>query len=210
MNRLLAHLPIRHVCAYDLRATADEILADVESTHPQLTLPAGRSTPRRPYEDPVALLNARQGAEGKRLDETPADLDLLHPAPGSTRAAVSAVAARSGLQDADIDRLCLCAAAVIANAHRYGRPPVRLRAWAEDARVTVTIHDAGRGPADMFTGLLPSATTAPDEHRSLHLVHQCVSDVALYTDDTGFTVRLVQCACGSGGSSVAGPGCQPQ
>jgi len=57
------------------------------------------------------------------------------------------------LSDQDIDRLIFAVHEAVINALRHGRPPTVLRLWARPGRVTVTVTDAGPGPADSLTGL---------------------------------------------------------
>jgi hypothetical protein len=70
-----------------------------------------------------------------------------------------------------------------------------LRLWRKPARVTVTVTDAGPGPADPL-GLLPNeppTDTADDPVADpalgLWLIHQLV-DVARRSDPGGYTIRL--------------------
>ncbi|EOD63016.1 ATP-binding protein, partial [Amycolatopsis vancoresmycina] len=77
---------------------------------------------------------------------------------------------------------------IVDNALRHGRPPVRMRIWADAGHVVVTVHDTGDGPDDPFAGLLPADRTVGG--RGLWIAHQVCAQVTLHHDDTGFTVRL--------------------
>lgn len=190
INRVFAAVPVWGICPYDSRSTSEAILDDVERTHPHLSITGMR---RSAYEDPVTFVNGRNRADGERLDATPPDIELACPAGAQARAALTWLADRTTLEDDEIDTLCLCVAALITNAAQHGRPPIRLRAWAGLTHLEVLVRDAGPGPADASVGLLPRADPAhPEDQGTMHLIHQAVSGVALYTDETGFSVRLTQ------------------
>lgn len=192
INHLFAETPLWGVCPYDARCTADDVLQDVERTHPHVTAP-GRVDPRRlAYEDPATLINGRNRAAGGQLDQTPPDLELADPGPTTARRALEQAAHHTLLEDHDIDTLCLCVAAILANARQHGAPPVRVRVWTAPDHVDVTIRDSGRGPADPFVGLLPGPGGASGDPGTLHTIYLALSSVALYTDEDGFTVRLTQ------------------
>ena len=79
------------------------------------------------------------------------------------------------------------------NALVHGRPPVSLRAWAAPDRVVVKVTDAGSGPANPYVGMLPrNPEVDPEDANALHLVTRALSDVSLFTDVDGFTIRLVE------------------
>ena len=191
VNHLFAATSLRGLCPYDARRIPGEVLDDVERTHPYVTAP-GRASRRLAYEDPAALINGRNRAAGEELDRTAPGLELEDPSPTMARRTLEQIAHHTRLEDHDIDILCLCVAAILANARQHGTPPVRLRAWASSAQIDVTIRDAGTGPAEPFVGFLPRPGSDPNDPGTMHVVYEALSGVALYTDDDGFTVRLTQ------------------
>ncbi|MEO6082397.1 MAG: ATP-binding protein, partial [Umezawaea sp.] len=106
----------------------------------------------------------------------------------AARAAVLA-ADRGGLPREDVEDFVLSVSELVVNASRHGRPPVRVRVWAEPGCVVVTVHDSGPGLSDPFAGLVPV------EGRSrgglgLWIAHLMCGHVAFARDEDGFTIRL--------------------
>ncbi len=87
------------------------------------------------------------------------------------------------------DALVLATSEAVTNAIVHGTAPVTVRAWVEDRRVVVAIHDHGDGPVDPLVGLHLSDIDA-FSGRGLWITHQLDLDVALTVGDDGFTVRL--------------------
>ena len=86
------------------------------------------------------------------LEQTQPRLELTSPTPGPVRAAIHGlVAGRLGADQADA--LVLATSEAVTNAIVHGTAPVTLRAWVEDRRVVVAIHDSGDGPVDPLVGL---------------------------------------------------------
>ena len=189
VNGLLGQCSIWGMCPYDARCTSDEILEDVERTHPHLTSGRGR---RVAFTDPIELINGRNCAAGHHRQATQPDVDLTDPSAASARGVLAAAAARTMLSDPDIDALCLCVSALLANAHTHGRPPVRVQAWLSVDCVDVMVRDSGQGPADPLIGLLPRTDSRHDDPGTMHTIYRAVSSVALFTDGDGFTVWLTQ------------------
>jgi anti-sigma regulatory factor (Ser/Thr protein kinase) len=78
---------------------------------------------------------------------------------------------------------------IVTNGVSHGRPPVRLRVWADMDHMIVTVHDPGPGPDDPLAGLIPAAHHGRAGY-GLWLAHQLCTHVALHHDHNGFTVRL--------------------
>jgi anti-sigma regulatory factor (Ser/Thr protein kinase) len=193
LNRLCSGFPAWCICPYDARATPDDVLADVERTHPYLAGPAGADLRNPRYQQPAALLAGRARAEEDPLEALTPDVDLVDPATETARRTVAMLTERTRLDRDEADALRLSVGQVVANAIVHGRPPVRLRAWAAPDRVVVTVHDAGPGPADPFVGLVPREPDADlGDANSLHVIHEALSEVSLFADDDGFTVRLLE------------------
>ena len=193
INELFSAFPVWGLCAYDARTTPDDVLADVERTHPYRAIAGGSNTRNQRYEHPAALLNDRARAEADPLEALTPDLELVDPTAEEAGRAVSVLAEATMLDRDSADALRLSVGQVVANAIDHGRPPVRLRAWAAPDRVVVTVRDAGAGPADAYVGLLPRDPDADlDNANGLYVVHVALSEVSLFSGTDGFTVRLVQ------------------
>jgi anti-sigma regulatory factor (Ser/Thr protein kinase) len=193
VNQLFSAFPAWCICPYDSRETPDDVLADVERTHPYLAVPHGRDVLSPRYEEPAALLADRARAEADPLEALAPDVDLADPSAETAGHAVLALAASTRLDRDGVDALRLSVAQVVTNAIVHGRPPVHLRAWAATDRVVVTVHDAGPGPADPYVALLPRDPAADlDEANALHIVFQALTAVSLIAGADGFTVRLLE------------------
>jgi anti-sigma regulatory factor (Ser/Thr protein kinase) len=202
VNRLCEGFPVWKICPYDVRETPDAVLADVMLTHPHLaTGERGSANPE--YLDPAVFLNCRARARTDPLQGAPAHVELTDPSPAAAGRSVLSLTEPTGLENEDQDVMALSVSRLVTNAIEYGRPPVRVRAWAARERIVVTVSDAGPGPVDPMVGLLPRDPLGdPDYANALHVIHLAVSDVAMYSDVEGFTIRLVQRA---GGRPAAGP-----
>lgn len=196
VNHFLSPLPIWEICPYDTRCTPNGLLADVRSTHPRLALKHGQSSLSDQYEDPAAFLNRYANAEVDVLEASAPDLKLVNPSPAAASRAALLLTEATQLDNESADIVQLSVSELVTNALEHGFAPVLMRAWATRDRVVITIRDAGPGPADPFTGLLPLDPRAdPDQDTGLYLIHQAASQLTTFTDKDGFTARLVQHAC---------------
>lgn len=189
INHAYDDLPLWGLCPYDTRSTPDDVLADIERTHPHVATARGQRTANPRYQDPTVFLAGRRVLPDPFEARAP-DLELIDPAPGAARRAVAEVGARTLVAPATVDDLVLASSEVVTNATLHGRPPVVLRAWAAPERLVVSVTDRGRGPADLGVGLVPTDDRTLGGF-GLWLVHELCSDVALALTDEGFTVRLV-------------------
>jgi len=189
-NVLFDPLPVWAVCPYDVRETPAAVLADVERTHPALATTdlGGLRSPH--FQDPLTFLEDH-ARRPERLPAAPPDTELVDPSPRWAGEIVAILAEDTLLEAPERDGLRLGTAAVVANAHEHGRPPVLVRVWTEPEQVTVTVADAGLGTDDLLRGVLPDGPSAEDCH-SLFQVREAVDDVWLFWGPDGFTVRLAQ------------------
>src|SRR3954449_9553641 len=106
------------------------------------------------YRHPVNFLVRHSDDPADPIERTPPAIELVDPSPATARATVKWFSGQR-LSDQDIDRLIFAVHEAVINALRHGRqrPPTVLRLWARPGRVTVTVTDAGPGPADSLTGL---------------------------------------------------------
>lgn len=193
MNHFFSALPVWAICPYDTRDTPDDVLADVERTHPHLTSPRGLTSPSPSFEDPAALLNQQASETADPLQDFAPDVDLVDPSAARAGQVVMVLAQATRLDHDSIEALRLSVGQLVGNALVYGHRPVHVRVWSAADRVVVTVRDAGAGPADPFVGLLPrDPHSDPDDANCLYVIHQAVTEVSMFTAADGFTVRLVQ------------------
>lgn len=198
VNDLFADFPVHAICPHDARTTPGDVLADVERTHPYLVRPDGRVVESRLYQRPADLLAERARANADPLEAETPDVVAADPAPVAAADAVFGLAQGTRLDADSADVLRLSVRHVVANAVLHGQPPVSLRAWAAPDRVVALTTDAGPGLDDPWVGLLPPDPDAdPQDANSLYLVHQALSEVAMFRCADGFSVRLIERArCG--------------
>ncbi|GHG50159.1 MULTISPECIES: sensor histidine kinase [Amycolatopsis] len=187
VNHAYDEFPLRSMCAYDTRTTPRHVLDDVARTHPFLATPDGGHRMNAEYVDPLSFLAEPRPMVPHPIQQTGPLVELTDPQPRAARRAVIDFN-KTDLPAAEIDDLVLAVSEIVDNALRYGRPPVRMRIWADREYMVITVHDTGDGPGDPFAGLLPAAREIGG--RGLWITHQVCSQVALHRDDTGFTVRL--------------------
>ncbi|MEV6494207.1 anti-sigma factor RsbA family regulatory protein [Actinoplanes sp. NPDC051633] len=187
INHAYDDFPLWSMCAYDRRTTPPPMLADVARTHPREARPDGTHPALAAYVPPEEFLSELRPVPPDPLQLTPPSADLADPVPGRARDAVRA-ADRGQVRPEEAEDLVVAISEAVTNAMLHGRPPVRVRVWAGPDRIVAEVADAGQGPKDPFTGLLPSDTTEPGG-RGLWIVHQSVSHVVMARDG-GFALRL--------------------
>lgn len=131
--------------------------------------------------------------EPAAIETTVPDVELVDPTPFSARSAARALigSGRSiELPTEDQDGLIGAVSEVVTNALVHGVPPVRLRGWADQARIVITVHDRGPGPTDGAVGTRPDHRGPGLGGFGLWLAHELCAVVAMGADDDGFTVRL--------------------
>ncbi|WP_433202798.1 anti-sigma factor RsbA family regulatory protein [Dactylosporangium sp. CS-047395] len=188
INHAYDEFPLWSMCAYDARSTPSHVLADAHRTHPFTARPLGEHAANSEYTDPETFLLENRPEIADPLQQRPPAADVLGPPPDEARQVVRAVG-EGRIGDARIDDLTLAVSEIVANAHRYGRAPVRMRVWAADGRVVVTVADTGRGPKDPYAGLLP-ATSENSAGFGLWIAHQVCDHVSMQRGTDGFTIRL--------------------
>ena len=187
VDRALGDLPVWAPCLYDVRIAPAEVLERATSLHHHFRDRDGRSRANDGYQRPTRLTDFLS-APPDPLEQTLPSLELKEPAPGPVRAAIHGlVAGRLGVDQADA--LVLATSEAVTNAIVHGAAPVTVRAWVEDHRVVVAVHDSGEGPVDPLVGLRP-VDAGSGSGRGLWIAHQLDLDVALTVRDDGFTVRL--------------------
>ncbi|WP_103350760.1 sensor histidine kinase [Amycolatopsis sp. CA-128772] len=187
VNHAYDEFPLRSICAYDIRTTPRHVLDDVARTHPFVATPDGGHHTNTGYIDPLSFLTVQRPLTPLPIELTEPWVELADPRPSVARRAVVA-AGPATLPEGELDDLVLAVSEIVDNALRHGRPPVRVRIWADAEHVVVAVHDSGEGPDDPFAGLLPADRRVGG--RGLWIAHQVCAQVTLHHDETGFTVRL--------------------
>ncbi|MEU4163421.1 sensor histidine kinase [Actinoplanes sp. NPDC026670] len=188
INQAYDDFPLWSICAYDTRTTPPAALADVMRTHPRTALPDGRHLPSDGFTDPLLYLSEQRPPVPDPLQNREPTVELLDPTLSEARQAVRA-ADLGHVASAQVDDLVVAVSETVANAHRHGLGPVRLRLWSGTDRLVATVTDAGAGPKDPFAGLLP-AGDGTNGGLGLWIAHQSCNHVALHRHADGFTVRL--------------------
>jgi len=187
VNVVWQDYPVYSRCLYDATTVAAGVRDVVERTHRHLVSAGGSAASPR-YQDVSEFRGASPPADP--LEATSPDLQLVDASLKRTKRRV-AEAVRGRIDDGVRDDLLFALSEAVINAQLYGRPPTTVRAWTGADRVVVHVRDAGPGPFDPLTGLVPAPHGAAGAGLGLWLVHQLPSlDVALVRGDGGFTVRL--------------------
>lgn len=190
VNHVLGMLPVWGLCPYDVRQTSDDVLADVQRTHPWLS---GEEAARTvDYQEPAAFLDEQAERDRDPLQSCPPVVEMVDPAPEEL-AIVEDLAQRTLLGRDDVDAVRLSAMEIVRNAYAHGRPPVGVRIWVAVDRLIVEVSDRGSGLRDPFIGLTPLGAEAV---HGLERVYDAVSRVVALVADGRFAVRLTQQATG--------------
>lgn len=187
-NDVYDEFPMYGLCPYDTRIAPPEVLADVRRTHPHVVTADGHRQRSSTYDDPRHFLATAVTSWPDPVEAGPAACDLSDPSPAAARAAIGDLQRVAALGDDDLSGLLLSVSEVVTNALIHGRPPVRMRAWAEPARIVVTVTDGGPGPDNPAAGLMPAGGPGG---LGLWLAHQMCAYVSLRRGPDGFTIRLV-------------------
>ncbi|MEV4349535.1 sensor histidine kinase [Actinoplanes sp. NPDC049596] len=188
INHAYDEFPLWSMCAYDTRTMPPAVHEDVLRTHPRTAMPDGRHVPNETYVDPVSFLSDRRRPVPDPLQRGVPRADIDSPTLSDARQAVRD-ADGGRLAPDDVDDLVVAVSEAVANGHRHGRAPVRMRLWSGDDRIVVTVSDAGPGPKDPFAGLLPTGDGL-DGGLGLWIAHQSCDHVVMYRDAGAFTIRL--------------------
>lgn len=191
INDIFADFQVWGLCLYDTRQVTDEILDDVERTHPYIQRPGERPVRNSKFEPASTFLRNRKPPRPDPIESTPPLTELVNPTAARARHAVVEAGAGSKLAANTIADLILGVSEIVTNAHLHGAAPVVLRIWSSHDRIVATVHDCGQGPADPLAGLLPAQPTGEGCGLGLWVTHQICSEVIHDNSPNGFTVRLV-------------------
>jgi anti-sigma regulatory factor (Ser/Thr protein kinase) len=189
VNTVWQDFPVWGRCLYDTATAPQAVLDIVERTHPRIVSPAGDRRASDRYQD-VLVFEGLPYAPDPLEDSTPT-IELVNRSAADARHALTQIGP-GRIPGTTLDDLLIGVSEAVSNAQRHGRPPATVRIWATPARIVVTVHDKGRGPADHLAGLVPAPGNTPGRGLGLGLwaMHQLDIDVALRHADNGFTVRL--------------------
>lgn len=191
INDILADFPVWGLCLYDTRTVADDVLDEVERTHPYIQWPGKGAVRSGKFEPASTFLRNREPPRPDPIQSTTPHTELLNPTAARARHAVMEAGAGSKPAADSIADLILGVSEVVTNAHLHGAAPVTLRIWSSHDRIVATVHDCGEGPADPLAGLLPGQPVGEGGGLGLWVTHQICSEVIHDRSPNGFTVRLV-------------------
>ncbi|SFK37432.1 sensor histidine kinase [Geodermatophilus ruber] len=204
VNVVWQDYPVYSRCLYDATTVADPVRDVVERTHRRLVIPDGGAVPSPRYQEAPEFEALPPTADP--LEATVPSVRLGDASLKRTRRLVCE-AVRERLDPAACDAVMFAMSEAVINAQLYGRPPVGVRVWTAPGRVVVRVHDAGPGPSDRLTGLVPAPEGTSGAGLGLWLSHQLPDvEVGLLTDGEGFTVRLRAGAPSDTSGDAAGGG----
>ena len=148
VDTVLAHLPLRAVCAYDLDSASEELLDVAARTH-EYAFDQNDGTASRAYA-PMTLTDGLPVVPPAHEPVIAAAVDSPSMAREALVSALDGDVAPDVLAD-----IALATSELVTNSLRHGAPPVTMTAWCDTARVVVDVHDHGRGVDDPFFDLRP-------------------------------------------------------
>jgi anti-sigma regulatory factor (Ser/Thr protein kinase) len=188
VNELYDEFPMYGLCPYDTRTASPEVLEDVRRTHTHVVSADGHRLPSAAYQKSREFLATAVTPWADPIGASTPALELSDPSPARARDAIGVLQATAALDQEDLAGLLLSVSEAVSNAIMHGRPPVRLRAWAEPGRIVVTVTDGGLGPADPVAGLMPAGGPGG---LGLWLSHQLCAYVSLWRGPEGFSIRMI-------------------
>ena len=203
VNTVWQDFPVWGRCLYDTATTPPAVADVVERTHPRLVSLSGQRRASGRYQNAQVFEGLPYAPDP--LEGTAPVAELVNRPAAEARHTLARLA-RGRVPGAILQDLLIGVTEAVTNAQRHGRQPATVRIWAAAGRVVVTVHDAGRGPADRLAGLVPAPSSTPGQSLGLGLwvMHQLDIDVALRHADDGFTVRLRHLPGSSGPAATAG------
>lgn len=189
VNRVFRDFPFRTVCPYDVSKLPSSIVDPMIRTHTGLVGPDGLR-PNDRYVDPDVLLADEALATPPHPLQSSAPRMVLEPGDDLRELTLEVYAATmfTDLPRHKLDDFVSAVAEVVANAHRHGGEPVRLRLWAAETAVVCTVSDAGPGIGDPLLGY--DRPVKPSEGLGMWAARQLVDVLDYGPGPEGFTVRV--------------------
>ena len=106
----------------------------------------------------------------------------------SCRAAVARWATQHHFVPTAVRQVVAAVSEVVANGLRHGRPPVRVRAWSEDATLIVHVEDRGGRVIPAQAGYRPPVS--PADPTGLWIARQLADVLTTHTSEDRTAVRL--------------------
>ncbi len=191
-NALYGQFGVSVVCAFDVSAVPEPVVAEVHRTHPELERGGGVS-PSPLYTDPADYLRSRWAAD--QVPDPPTSAESLSLASLSDLAAARRLLRRrafaAGLDAQATGSLLVAAGELAANALAYGRAPRRLSVWTDTpaTRLACQVVDGGPGLADPLASYLAPRRLALHGH-GLWLARQLADSTDIASGPAGTRIRL--------------------
>jgi anti-anti-sigma factor len=188
-NELLGRYGFPWTCLYDARTTDADLLDAVVAAHPAQLGASGVARANPSYLPPSRFLASRPATVAEVPERPPVDVPLSGvEAVTAARRVVGRLAERLGVPEQGRDEVELAVAEVAVNAVTHGRPPARVRAWAEGGSLVVRVDDAGDGGAIALAGWRPPGATAGGA--GLWVARQLADVVAAGRTEAGTAVEV--------------------
>jgi len=174
-------------CAHDLANLDPQMVSELRASHPFLQTGAGCG--RNPeFDEREAHTHRFLDVPRHPVEDSEPTVSMVGAVPAAARRAVRDLAVRSGLSPSAQECLVLATSETVTNAWIHGRPPVLLRAWAQQGRVTVAVSDHGAGPQPLV-GMLPAPPDSPSG-RGMWMIHLLVPEVHHRRCPDGYTITF--------------------
>ncbi|UZN02035.1 sensor histidine kinase [Cellulomonas sp. S1-8] len=186
-NRVLGPDRVWGTCAYDTGQLDDGMQEDLVASHPHVLTATGRH-PSEAFTHLDDHIGRYLDLPPHPIEATAPQLSLPDPSAAAARRAIHELGVSISLPTSALDASVLAVSETVTNSLLHGRPPVRLKAWTRDGRLTVAVSDGGTGPHPLV-GLLP-APLGDASGRGMWILHQMLDDVRHRIDHDGYTVRF--------------------
>jgi anti-sigma regulatory factor (Ser/Thr protein kinase) len=186
-NYVLAPFRVWGTCAYDTDRLDEAMLDDLIASHPHVHTVNGRR-PSEPFATLDHHIRGYLDLPPHPIERTPPQLSLIDPSAPTARRAILDLGTVLALPPAAIKAAALAVSETVTNGSVHGKTPVRLNAWTDGGRLTVSVSDAGTGPHPLV-GLRPAPVDSLSG-RGMWILHQLLADLHHRTDRHGYTVRF--------------------
>jgi hypothetical protein len=144
VNTVWQDFPVWGRCLYDTATAPQAVLDVVERTHPRIVSPSGQRRASGRYQGALKFEGLPYTPDP--LEDTAPTIELVNRSAAEARHALTQIGP-GRIPTTTLDDLLIGVSEAVSNAQRHGRPPATVRIWATPARIVVTVHDKGRGPA---------------------------------------------------------------